>query len=113
MPGRTGPKTMTMYPFLTGFWISAGASTGIMFALLYLHETRGSFSHLPHWFFTGIIALIYIAPFVGLAYVWHHFARRRHRETTRATQQRYLTGAIIGAIVIITVAYLLIPLVQH
>lgn len=104
---------MTMYPFLTGFWISAGGSTGIMFLLLYLHETRGGFGHYPTWLFHGIVALIYIAPFLGLAYVFKHFFRRRHRETTRATQQRYLSGAILGTIVILTAAYFLTPIVQH
>ncbi len=104
---------MTMYPFLTGFWISAGASTGIMFFLLYFHETHGAAPHFPDWVFSVIIAVIYAAPLIGLAYVWHQFFQRRHRKTTRATQQRYLTGAIFGAIVILTAAYFLLPLVER
>lgn len=102
-----------MYPFLTGFWISAGASTGILFFLLYFHETRGGFSHVPGWLMAGIVALIYIAPFIGVGYAWKYFARRRHRETTRDTQRRYLTGAIIGAIFILIAAYFMVPLMQH
>lgn len=104
---------MTMYPFLSGFWISAGASTGIMFFLLYFRETRGGFGQLPVWFCPVIFALVFIAPLIGVGYAWHHFNRRRHRETTRSTQERYLYGAVFGAIVIITSAYLLLPMVQR
>lgn len=104
---------MTMYPFLSGFWISAGASTAIMFFLLYFRETRGGFTHLPPGVFTAIIATLFIAPLIGVGYAWYHFYSRRHRETTRSTQRRYFIGSIFGAIVIITAAYFLMPVVNR
>jgi ABC-type Fe3+-siderophore transport system permease subunit len=98
-----------MYPFLTGFWISAGASTGIIFVLMYLHQAHPGSGNYPSWMFPTVSLLIYAAPLIGLAFAWHKYNTRRHRETTRSSLRRRLGGAIVGTIIIIITASLLLP----
>lgn len=100
---------MTMYPFLTGFWISAGTSTGIIFVLLYLRQTHPTTIVSLNWIFPAIALLIYAAPFIGLIFSWYTYNTRRHRETTRSSLRRRLGGAIVGTIIIIITASLLLP----
>ncbi len=100
---------MTMYPFLSGFWLSTGISTGIMSLLAYWHVNHRNIALLPPWFFAAVIAAIYITPMLGMWYAWRKFERRRGWEDKEISLRPCFTGAVAGGILIVFVAYLLLP----
>lgn len=103
---------MTMYPFLTGFWTSAGVSAGILFLLIHWSHRNAGLHSLPTWIHPIVVSLIFLSPLLSIAYAWYRLKKRRYHHSIRRNRHRCFNGAIVGGIVIIAAAILILPILR-
>jgi hypothetical protein len=111
---RFKSKNMTMfYPLLNGFWASTGLSTAILFTLLFC-QGKYNYHDCPFWVSALVALLVYASPLLGILYTRGHFTKKERRtRTVRPLMRQCVTGAVIGAIVALTAATLLLPLLMR
>lgn len=92
-----------MYPFLTGFMMTASPS--ILFLLM--RNSKGGNALETQY------PMIYvIIPLIALAYVWRKSLGSRRPETWRNDKKRMFIGGVLGFLVSVSTGYWIIPLLH-
>jgi len=97
-----------MYPFLRGFWTASGITAITLFGLLFLHDIMGVRTLSPDWLHSVLEYIAWAAPFVGLFRIYYRYFIQ-HRPESHHKSMRRMVGGIIGAAIVLTAAWFILP----